>query len=88
MKKRKPLTNKAGEVRALKKEDFAAAKPLKQAFPQLALYSRKRAAMGEQHKQSVNIRMSPEVVAWFKAKGTGWQTRIDNTLKSIIDIAR
>ena len=32
-------------------------------------------------KIAVNIRLSPDVVARFKAGGRGWQTRIDAALK-------
>jgi uncharacterized protein (DUF4415 family) len=35
-------------------------------------------------KQLVSLRLSPEVLEHFKATGTGWQTRIDQTLKSAI----
>jgi uncharacterized protein (DUF4415 family) len=32
-------------------------------------------------KQLVSVRYSPEVLAFFKAGGTGWQTRMDEALK-------
>ncbi len=32
-------------------------------------------------KQATTIRLSPEVMAAFKATGAGWQTRIDAALK-------
>lgn len=32
-------------------------------------------------KQPVSIRLSPEVVEYFKAEGPGWQTRIDAVLR-------
>jgi uncharacterized protein (DUF4415 family) len=32
-------------------------------------------------KQLVSVRYSPEVLAFFKASGTGWQTRMDDVLK-------
>lgn len=35
-------------------------------------------------KKQVTLRLSPEVLAHFKAKGKGWQTRIDETLKKAI----
>jgi uncharacterized protein (DUF4415 family) len=35
-------------------------------------------------KQLVSLRLSQEVLEFFKAKGPGWQTRIDQTLKSAI----
>ncbi len=35
-------------------------------------------------KQPVYIRFSPEVVAYFKSTGKGWQTRINEVLKEWI----
>lgn len=32
-------------------------------------------------KVSTTIRLSPDVMAAFKATGSGWQTRIDNALR-------
>ncbi len=32
-------------------------------------------------KRAVNIRLSPEVLAHFRATGPGWQTRMDEVLK-------
>lgn len=34
-------------------------------------------------KVPVNIRLSPDVLAHFKAGGPGWQTRIDEALRQI-----
>jgi uncharacterized protein (DUF4415 family) len=39
-------------------------------------------------KQPVSIRLSPEVVAYFKATGKGWQTRLDEVLKEYVDSHR
>jgi uncharacterized protein (DUF4415 family) len=36
-------------------------------------------------KQPVSIRLSPEVLAYFKATGTGWQTRMDAVLRQYVD---
>nr|WP_236786692.1 BrnA antitoxin family protein [Allochromatium tepidum] len=35
-------------------------------------------------KQPVSIRLSPEVVDYFKAEGPGWQTRIDAVLREYV----
>jgi uncharacterized protein (DUF4415 family) len=35
-------------------------------------------------KIPVSIRLSPEVVNHFKAKGPGWQSRIDDALRKIV----
>jgi uncharacterized protein (DUF4415 family) len=32
-------------------------------------------------KKSVHLRLSPEVLTWFRKTGPGWQTRIDETLR-------
>ena len=39
-------------------------------------------------KEPVSIRLSPEVVAYFKAGGPGWQTRIDAALRAYVDAQR
>jgi uncharacterized protein (DUF4415 family) len=36
-------------------------------------------------KERISIRLSPEVLAIFKATGKGWQTRIDVVLKEWIN---
>ena len=35
-------------------------------------------------KVHVSMRISPEVVSYFKAQGQGWQTRMDEALKEYI----
>ncbi len=35
-------------------------------------------------KQAVSIRLDPEVVAFFKAGGPGWQTRLDAVLRDYV----
>lgn len=35
-------------------------------------------------KVSVTVRYSPEVVAYFKATGEGWQTRMDDALREYV----
>ena len=38
----------------------------------------------ESKKQLVSIRYSPEVLAYFKSTGDGWQSRMDGVLKEYI----
>ena len=38
----------------------------------------------EKRKLLVSVRYSPEVVAYFKATGEGWQSRMDGVLKAYI----
>jgi uncharacterized protein (DUF4415 family) len=68
------------------KEDFKRAVPLS-GLPksvQKVISARKRGPQKSPTKQLVSLRLSPEVLSHFKAKGPGWQTRIDETLKSAI----
>jgi uncharacterized protein (DUF4415 family) len=39
-------------------------------------------------KQPVSIRLSPEVVSYFKAQGPGWQTKIDEALLKVVKRSR
>jgi uncharacterized protein (DUF4415 family) len=66
--------------------ELAGLRPLREVFPDLSEWSRKRkrARKGEAHKTAVSIRLSPEVIAFYKDKGRGWQTRIDETLRAIV----
>ena len=92
--KRKPLTNKAGEVRELTREDFRHFKPAKDVLPEIfgkelaAKLLRGRGKQVAPTKQAVSLRLSPEVIAFFKAKGKGWQTRIDDALKVFVEVAK
>ena len=35
-------------------------------------------------KEQVAVRYSPEVLAYFRATGTGWQTRMDDALREYV----
>ncbi|NLS26205.1 hypothetical protein S2M10_11860 [Sphingomonas sp. S2M10] len=62
--------------------DFAAARPFTEAFPELAAkMQRQRGPQKRPTKVSTTIRLSPDVIAYFKAGGDGWQSRIDEALK-------
>ena len=62
--------------------DFARMRPFADAFPELAIKLRR--ARGRQKaptKISTTIRLSPDVIDYFKTSGQGWQSRIDDALK-------
>ena len=88
--KKKPLTNKDGEVRELTRKDINKMRSAREVLPaDLAdvLPKRKIGQRGPQKqptKVSVTVRYSPEVVKYFKDTGTGWQTRMDDILKKWI----
>jgi uncharacterized protein (DUF4415 family) len=85
---KKPLTNKDGEVRELSAEDFKRFKPLAEANPELL--SKIKRGVGERGAQNapkkipISIRVSPEVVEYFRAGGKGWQSRVDEVLKEYV----
>jgi len=39
-------------------------------------------------KQPVSIRLSPEVMEYFKSTGKGWQTRMDEVLQDYVKTHR
>lgn len=64
-------------------EDFKRAKRFPE-LPESLQTKLKRITRGPQKapvKERITIRLSPEVVASFRATGEGWQTRLDAALK-------
>jgi uncharacterized protein (DUF4415 family) len=60
---------------------FAHARPFTEAFPPWPKRSGARAAPEGPRKVMTTIRLSPDVVAYFKQTGAGWQARVDQALK-------
>ena len=56
-------------------------KQLKSMVPLRALRGRPKSA---RTKQLVSVRYSPEVLAYFKATGEGWQSRMDGVLRNYV----
>ena len=66
----------------LTKADVAAMRPFAEALPELAAKLRRaRGPQAAATKISTTIRLSPEVIGFFKRGGQGWQSRIDEALK-------
>lgn len=55
---------------------------LKAMVPMRALRGRPKS---EKRKLLISIRYSPEVVAYFKSTGAGWQSRIDGVLRKYVE---
>lgn len=65
-------------------EQLAQARPFSEAFPALAEKMGKNLGgrpKAEHPKVAVSLRLDPEVLSRFKAKGPGWQTRINEALR-------
>lgn len=56
-------------------------KQLKSMVPMRALRGRPRSAST---KQLVSVRYSPEVLAYFRSTGEGWQSRMDGVLREYV----
>jgi uncharacterized protein (DUF4415 family) len=66
-------------------EDFKNAKPFAEVFPELAeSIHRSRGPQKAPTKVAVSIRLSQEVLAYYKAQGDKWQSRIDQDLRKIV----
>ena len=76
-----PEWTKADFARATKWPAGVRLKDLKPG--ELARIVSKRGPQKAPTKVAVSIRLSPEVVKHFKAKGPGWQSRIDEALRKI-----
>jgi uncharacterized protein (DUF4415 family) len=61
---------------------LARMKPVKEQHPNIP--KRVRGPQKEPVKIPVTIRLSPDVVTYFKSQGRGWQTKIDSVLHSYI----
>jgi len=66
----------------LSEEDFKAARPFAEIFPELADKLRKsRGAQKAPTKQLVSLRLERDVPERFKASGPGWQSRMNEALR-------
>ncbi|MBF0283292.1 MAG: BrnA antitoxin family protein [Magnetococcales bacterium] len=92
MGNRLPLTDENGEVRELTRRDFARMRPAREVLPEILgptladelLRPKRGRPVAGVPKKPINIRLSQEVVDYFRASGPGWQTRIDQTLRQWI----
>lgn len=83
---RPPIINDDGEIRELDKEDFPLFRPAKEVLPPdlyegLVSLKKGRGPQKAPTKTAISIRLSEEVLQYFRKTGMGWQTRIDDVLK-------
>ena len=65
-------------------EQIAEAKPFAEVFPEFAASIRKgRGPNKAPTKKLLSLRLSGQVIETYKAKGPGWQSRIDADLRRI-----
>ncbi len=69
------------------KEDFARARPGREVIPEIiALIQRKRGPQKRPTKRQVTLRLDPDVIDHFRARGKGWQVRINAALRKAAGI--
>jgi uncharacterized protein (DUF4415 family) len=85
MANRKPLTNKAGEVRELTKEDFAHMVPfsdLPEAMQEKLLALKKPGRpKSDAPKQTATFRLATDLLAHIKSTGRGYNARVETILR-------
>jgi uncharacterized protein (DUF4415 family) len=73
-------------------EIAAGGKPFKEVFPEIWAKMKQQAARGrpklERPKEKVTIRLSAEVMEYYRGSGPGWQTRINNDLQGLLNKRR
>ena len=56
-------------------------KIIREADPPLGRRRGRPAKREAERKELVSLRLSPDVLAWLRATGPGWQTRVDEMLR-------
>ena len=80
--------NSSGEIwqdiesQPLSDDMLACMKPVKEQHPNIP--KRVRGPQKEPVKIPVSIRLSPDVVTYFKSQGKGWQSKIDSVLHNYV----
>ncbi|MBF0327880.1 MAG: BrnA antitoxin family protein [Nitrospirae bacterium] len=65
--------------------DFEKMRPASEVMPQLVkAYRRTRGPQKNPTKTQLTVRLSQDVVEFFKSSGRGWQTNIDKALKEYV----
>ena len=68
--------------RPLTDDELVRARPFSEAMPELAAAIRRGRGPGRRpRKETVTLRLDPDVVQAFKDDGPGWQSRINETLR-------
>jgi uncharacterized protein (DUF4415 family) len=84
--KKKPLIDDDGEVRELTSDDLKLFKKTSDVLPVglLDVLPRRGRPLKDVTKVSTTIRLNPDIIAFFKSHGRGWQTEINDILKKYI----
>ena len=82
MKQLKKVINDDTENPEWTAEDFRRSRPAAEMLPEIVEEYRKgRGPQKQPKKVQTTLRLSPEVLEFFKMQGPGWQKKIDEALK-------
>ena len=71
----------------LSEKQLAAFRPIREAKPDiLAIARRGRGPQKRPTKRLVSLRLDPDIIEHFRARGPGWQARINNTLRKAVGL--
>ena len=87
MVSRLPVIDEDGEVGDLSEVDMSLFRPAHEVLPlalQKTLGMRPRGPQKSPKKVPTTIRLSPEVMEYFRASGDGWQSRMDGVLREYV----
>lgn len=67
-------------------KDFSRMRPAAKVLPEVvAAYRRSRGRPPKSvTKEQVTLRLDPDVLSYFRGKGRGWQTLLNDTLKQLV----
>lgn len=65
-------------------EELKQMKPISE-FPELQFLTKRGRPKSQNPKKPTTIRLNPEVIDFFKSKGKGWQTQINDVLQEYVD---
>jgi len=91
--KKTPRARAYADDAPLSARELKTARPAREVVPHIvAAYKagklRVRGRPKGSTKTPVSLRLDNDVLAFFKSKGPGWQTRIDKALKAIVEAAK
>ncbi len=89
-KKQKPLTNKAGDVRELTREDFRQMRPMREVEPLfVAKWEAEQKRRGRpigRNKAAISISLDKDIINALRKSGHGWQTRLNDLIKASVGL--
>lgn len=80
----------AVDIPELDAKTLARMRPARDAVPEVvAAYRRTRGRPPKENaKEQVTLRLDPEVLAYFRSQGRGWQTLLNDALKRLVSRRR